>query len=356
MVEKRELPIFEKYLSVWVLLCMIAGVLLGKEVPVIPNALSKLEYANVSIPIAILIWLMVFPMMLKIDFSSVVKSLKQPKGLSITLVSNWWIKPFTMYLFAFLFLKIIFSRLIPADLATEYLAGAVLLGAAPCTAMVFVWSYLTRGNAAYTLVQVAINDLVILGAYVPIVGFLLGISNITVPYDTLFLSIFLYVVIPLSAGYITRRNVIKRKGLEYFENVFLKKFRNITIIGLLLTLVILFNFQGDIILSNPIHIVLIAIPLAIQTFFIFSLAYSWAKLWKVPHDIAAPAAMIGASNFFELAVAVAISLFGLNFGAALATVVGVLEEVPIMLTLVKIADRTQGWFKRAPEFASIKRG
>lgn len=340
----KGLGFFEKYLTIWVALCIVVGILIGKFVPIIPNTLNKFEYYNVSIPTAILIWLMIYPMMLKIDFSSIVNATKKPKGLIVTCVTNWLIKPFTMYLIAAFFLKVVFKAFIPGDLATEYLAGAVLLGAAPCTAMVFVWSYLTKGDPAYTLVQVAVNDLIILIAFTPIVAFLLGISDVTVPYGTLILSTILFVVIPLVAGYFTRKSVITNKGLEYFNDVFLKKFDNTTIIGLLLTLVIIFSFQGEIIINNPLHILLIAIPLTIQTFLIFAVAYGWAKAWKLPHSIAAPAGMIGASNFFELAVAVAISLFGLKSGAALATVVGVLTEVPVMLTLVKIANNTRNWF------------
>jgi len=342
--ENKGLGFFEKYLTLWVAACIIIGVAIGQFIPAIPETLGKFEYANVSIPVAILIWLMIYPMMLKIDFSSIVRATKKPKGLIVTCTTNWLIKPFTMYLIAAFFLKIVFSKWIGSDLATDYLAGAVLLGAAPCTAMVFVWSYLTKGDPAYTLVQVAVNDLIILFAFTPIVAFLLGVSNVSVPYDTLILSTILFVVIPLTGGYLTRRNIIKHKGIEYFENVFLKKFDNVTIVGLLLTLVIIFSFQGEIILNNPLHIILIAIPLTIQTFFIFFIAYGWAKAWKLPHSIAAPAGMIGASNFFELAVAVAISLFGLESGAALATVVGVLTEVPIMLTLVRIANNTRKWF------------
>lgn len=343
-LDNQGLGVFQKYLTVWVGLCIIIGILIGKYIPSIPKTLSKFEYYKVSIPVAILIWLMIYPMMLKIDFSSIVDATKKPKGLIVTCVSNWLIKPFTMYLIASFFLKIVFKAFIPENLAIEYLAGAVLLGAAPCTAMVFVWSHLTNGDPAYTLVQVAINDLIILFAFTPIVAFLLGISDVVVPYGTLILSTILFVVIPLTAGYLTRKSVIKNKGIDYFENEFLKKFDNITIIGLLLTLIIIFSFQGEIILNNPLHIILIAIPLTIQTFLIFGIAYGWARLWKLPHSIAAPAGMIGASNFFELAVAVAISLFGLKSGAALATVVGVLTEVPIMLTLVGIANRTKGWF------------
>jgi ACR3 family arsenite transporter len=287
---------------------------------------------------------MIFPMMLKIDFGSVVNAVKMPKGLTVTLVVNWLIKPFTMFGIAYVFFYFIFNAWIPEDLAREYLAGAVLLGAAPCTAMVFVWSHLTKGNPAYTLVQVAINDLVILVAFIPIVTFLLGVSGISIPWNTLLLSVVLFVVIPLVLAMFTRRSVISHKGQDYFEKVFLKKFTSTTISGLLLTLVFIFSFQGDVILNNPFGILLIAVPLIIQTFFIFAIAYSWAYKWKLTHDIAAPAAMIGASNFFELSVAVAIVLFGLNSGATLATVVGVLVEVPVMLTLVKIANGTRSKF------------
>lgn len=338
------LSFFERYLTIWVAVCIIAGVALGLLMPIFPETLAQFEYANVSIPVAILIWMMIYPMMLKIDFDSIVHAFKMPKGLVITCSTNWLIKPFTMFFFAWLFFTVIFSKFISPDLATEYIAGAVLLGAAPCTAMVFVWSHLTRGNPAYTLIQVAVNDLILLVAFAPIVIILLGVSNVLVPYDTLLLSVILFIVIPLAGGYLSRKYIIKNKGLEYFENVFLKKFDNITIIGLLLTLILLFSFQGDVILNNPIHIVLIAIPLIIQTFFIFFIAYGWARQWKLSHDIASPAGMIGASNFFELAVAVAISLFGLTSGAALVTVIGVLVEVPVMLVLVKISNKTRHWF------------
>jgi ACR3 family arsenite transporter len=331
---------FDRYLSLWVALCIIAGIAIGKLLPVIPETLGKLEYANVSIPIAVLIWIMIFPMMLKIDFRSIVDAVKMPKGLTVTLVVNWLIKPFTMFGIAWLFFFVIYKFLIPEDLANEYLAGAVLLGAAPCTAMVFVWSHLTKGNPAYTLIQVAINDLIIVIAFVPIVTLLLGVSGIAIPWNTLIMSVVLFVVIPLVSAYIVRTRVIARRGIEFFENVFLKQFTGITISGLLLTLIIIFSFQGDVILNNPFHIVLIAIPLIIQTFLIFFIAYGWAKRWRLPHNIAAPASLIGASNFFELAVAVAIVLFGLNSGATLVTVVGVLVEVPVMLALVKIANKT----------------
>ena len=349
MEKKQGLGIFEKYLTIWVTLCIITGIAVGQWFPSIPQTLSKFEYANVSIPVAILIWLMIYPMMLKVDFQSVKNVGNRSKGIIITCVTNWMIKPFTMFGIAYLFFYVIFKALIPVELAEEYLAGAVLLGAAPCTAMVFVWSYLTKGDATYTLVQVAINDLIILIAFAPIVAFLLGIGGVSIPWDTLLLSVGLFVVIPLVSGSITRITVIRRKGIEYFNNTFIKKFNNYTVCGLLLTLIILFSFQGETILNNPLHILLIAVPLVLQTFLIFFVVYGWAKCWKLSHDIAAPASMIGASNFFELAVAVAISLFGLKSGAALATVVGVLVEVPVMLMLVKIANNTRNWFPTTKE-------
>lgn len=342
--EDTGINFFQKYLTIWVILCMVIGILIGKFLPVIPEVLGKMEIAGISIPIAILIWIMIYPMMLKVDFKSVKQVGKNPKGLIVTWIVNWLIKPFTMYGIAYLFLFVVFGKLIPANLATEYLAGAVLLGAAPCTAMVFVWSTLTHGNPAYTVVQVATNDLIILVAFVPIVKFLLGVSNVSVPYSTLFISVFLFVVIPLVGGVLTRIGMIKNKGTEYFENTFVHKFDNATTIGLLLTLVLIFASQTGVILSNPVHIVLIAIPLMIQTFFIFFIAFGTCKAIKLPFDIAAPAGMIGASNFFELAVAVAIALFGTTSPAALATTVGVLTEVPVMLTLVKTANHMKGGF------------
>ena len=341
---ENRIGFFERYLTVWVALCIIIGLLVGQNIPAIPQTLSRWEYANVSIPMSVLIWLMIWPMMMKIDFKSVMNVGRNPKGIIITCVTNWIIKPFSMFLIAKLFLHFVFKSFITEELANEYLAGAVLLGAAPCTAMVFVWSHLTRGDAAYTLVQVAINDLIILFAFAPIVGFLLEVGGVSIPWDTLLLSVVLFVVIPLIAGVITRYTVIKKRGKDYFEKVFVGKFGNITTIGLLLTLIILFSFQGDVIIENPFHIFLIAIPLTIQTLLIFFIAYSWAKAWKLPHNIASPAGMIGASNFFELAVAVAISLFGLHSGASLATVAGVLVEVPVMLSLVKISNNTRHIF------------
>ena len=335
---------FQKYLTVWVAVCMVVGVLIGKFIPSIPSFLNQFEYAKVSIPVAILIWVMIYPMMMKVDFQSVKNVGKNPKGLFVTWITNWLIKPFTMYAIAAFFLFVVFKDLITPELAKQYLAGAILLGAAPCTAMVFVWSYLTKGDPAYTVVQVATNDLIILIAFIPIVKFLLGVSNVTVPWDTLILSVILFVVVPLAGGILTRLLVTKSKGLDYFEKKFLPKFDHATTIGLLLTLILLFSFQGNVILNNPLHIILIAVPLIIQTFFIFFIAYFASRWLKLPHNIAAPAGMIGASNFFELSVAVAIALFGTTSPAALATTVGVLTEVPVMLILVKIANKTTHWF------------
>lgn len=343
--EKSAISVFQKYLTVWVILCMVIGVLIGKFLPQIPDLLNRFEYAKVSVPMAILIWLMIYPMMMKVDFQSIKNVGKNPKGLFVTWITNWLIKPFTMYGIASLFFFVVFKAFITPELATEYLAGAVLLGAAPCTAMVFVWSSLTKGDPAYTVVQVATNDLIILVAFIPIVKFLLGVSNVFVPWDTLILSVILFVVIPLAGGMLTRYLVTKKKGKDYFENTFVKKFDGITTIGLLLTLIMIFSFQGNVILENPLHIVLIAVPLILQTFLIFAIAYAACKLLKLPHKIAAPAGMIGASNFFELAVAVAVALFGTTSPAALATTVGVLTEVPVMLFLVKVANSTKGWFK-----------
>lgn len=337
---------FEKYLTVWVMLCMFAGIAIGVFLPEVPRFLSKFEYAHVSIPIAILIWLMIYPMMMKVDFESIKNVGKNPKGLFVTWIANWLIKPFTMYAIAWFFFFVVFKQFIPEDLAKDYLAGAILLGAAPCTAMVFVWSHLTKGDPAYTVVQVATNDLIILVAFTPIVALLLGISGITIPWNTLLLSVVLFVVIPLAGGVLTRRGVIKRKGEEYFNTKFITKFNNITIGGLLLTLVIIFSFQGKVILSNPFHILLIAVPLTIQTFLIFFVSYLPCRSLKLRHSIAAPAGMIGASNFFELSVAVAIALFGPTSPVALATIVGVLVEVPVMLILVDIANGTKHWFPK----------
>ena len=346
MNKKNEgIGFFERYLTFWVALCIIVGIAVGQWVPAVPDVLGRWEYANVSIPIALLIWLMIYPMMLKVDFQSVKNVGKRPKGILVTCVTNWLIKPFTMFAIAWVFFFVFFKSWIPTDLADQYLAGAVLLGAAPCTAMVFVWSYLTKGDAAYTLVQVAVNDLIILVAFAPIVALLLGVGGVAIPWATLLLSVLLFVVIPLAAGIVTRICVVRKRGIDYFNNVFIHKFDKVTIIGLLLTLVILFSFQGETILANPLHILLIAVPLIVQTILIFFVAYGWCRYLKLPHDVAAPAGMIGASNFFELAVAVVISLFGLQSGAALATVVGVLVEVPVMLLLVRIANNTRRYFR-----------
>lgn len=336
---------FQKYLTLWVIACMILGILIGKNLPGIPAFLNQFEYAKVSIPMAILIWVMIYPMMMKVDFQSIRNVGRNPKGLFVTWITNWLIKPFTMYGIASLFFFVIFKGFIAPELATEYLVGAVLLGAAPCTAMVFVWSTLTNGDPSYTVAQVATNDLIILFAFVPIVKFLLGVSNVSVPWDTLSLSVVLFVVIPLAGGMLTRSLVVKKKGREYFESTFVKKFDGVTTIGLLLTLILIFSFQGDVILKNPLHIILIAVPLILQTLLIFAIAYIACYVLKLPHSIAAPAGMIGASNFFELAVAVAIALFGTTSPAALATTVGVLTEVPVMLFLVKIANKSQSAFK-----------
>ena len=335
---------FQKCLTVWVILCMAVGIFIGKFLPQIPEFLNRFEYARVSIPMAILIWVMIYPMMMKVDFRSIRNVGRNPKGLFVTWIVNWLVKPFTMYGMASLFFFVVFKAFITPELATEYLAGAVLLGAAPCTAMVFVWSALTKGDPAYTVVQVATNDLIILVAFVPIVKFLLGVSNVSVPWDTLILSVVLFVVIPLAGGMLTRYFVTREKGADYFENTFVKKFDGITTVELLLTLVLIFAFQGQVILDNPLHIALIAVPLILQTFLIFGIAYGACRLLKLPHRIAAPAGMIGASNFFELAVAVAVALFGTTSPAALATTVGVLTEVPVMLFLVKIANKTKGRF------------
>ncbi len=344
MEKERKIGFFDKYLTLWVIVCIVVGIAIGRYLPAVPQTLGKWEYAHVSIPTAILIWIMIYPMMMKVDFQSVKDAARNPKGIIVTCVVNWLIKPFTMFGLAYFFLMIVFRSWIPEGLGQQYLAGAVLLGAAPCTAMVFVWSYLSKGNAAYTLVQVAVNDLIILIAFAPIVALLLGVGGVKIPYDTLLLSVILFVVLPLAAGILTRTLVVRKKGKDYFEKIFVHKFDRYTTAGLLLTLTILFSFQGDTILKNPLHIILIAIPLIIQTYLIFAIAYTWSHAWKLPYEVAAPAGMIGASNFFELAVAVAISLFGLQSGAALSTTVGVLTEVPIMLSLVKIASHTRNWF------------
>ncbi|MFA7441240.1 MAG: ACR3 family arsenite efflux transporter [Sphingomonadaceae bacterium] len=339
------LGLFERYLSLWVALAIVAGIILGVVIPETVGLLASLEFASVNLVVAVLIWAMIYPMMVSVDFASVRDIGRKPKGLILTLAVNWLVKPFTMAAIAVLFFNYIYAGLIPHAEGQQYIAGLILLGAAPCTAMVFVWSQMVRGDATYTLVQVAANDLVMIVAYVPIVALLLGVTDIVIPWETLLLSVVLYVVIPLLAGAITRRRVIARHGGdEAAVNAFTARLKPWSVIGLLATVVLLFAFQAETILANPLLIVLIAIPILIQSYGIFVLAYAAAKAWKVPHNIAAPCAMIGTSNFFELAVAVAIGLFGLSSGAALATVVGVLVEVPVMLTLVAIANRTRHHF------------
>lgn len=337
--ESDKMGFFERYLSLWVALCIVGGIILGKIMGTSITVLSELNIATVNIPVAILVWLMIFPMMVQIDFSSIKDVGKNPKGLALTLIINWLIKPFTMAFFAWIFFDKLFNAYLSPELANEYIAGAILLGAAPCTAMVFVWSYLTKGDPEYTLVQVAINDLVLLVAFIPIVKFLLGVSNISIPFDALISSVVIFVVIPLLAGYICNKVLMKLYGEEWFKNTFMVKLKPISILALLSTLVLLFAFQGEKILAAPFNILLIAIPLTIQTYFIFFVAWFIGRKMKLPHCVLSPGSMIGASNFFELAVAVAIALFGLNSGAALVTVVGVLIEVPVMLSLVRLSNK-----------------
>jgi len=339
MPETKKIAFFEKYLTLWVALCIAGGVLIGHLAGDSMSFLSDMEIYNVNLPIAILIWLMIYPMMLQVDFRSIKGVGKAPKGLIWTLVINWLIKPFTMAFFAWIFFDQLYSAYIEPEMAGEYIAGAILLGVAPCTAMVFVWSYLTDGDPNYTLVQVSVNDLIILVAFVPLVGFLLGITNVEVPYGTLVSSVVIFVVVPLLAGAITSKIIIQNKGEEWFKKEFLPKFKPVSIIALLLTLILLFAFQGPNILNNPLIILLIAVPLIIQTYFIFFLAWYGGRKLQLRHAVCAPASMIGASNFFELAVAVAIALFGLDSPAALVTVVGVLVEVPVMLHLVSLANK-----------------
>ena len=337
--QKKRIGFFEKYLTLWVALCIAAGIIIGNFAGESVNILMSLEIYSVNIPVASLVWLMSYPMMLQVDFSSIKNVGKRPRGLMLTVVVNWLIKPFTMAFFAWIFFTKIYAAFIEPEMAGEYIAGAILLGAAPCTAMVFVWSYLTDGDPNYTLVQVSINDLIILVAFVPIVGLLLGITNIEIPYNTLVASVVVFVVIPLLAGFVTHKILIRRNGEKWFKESFLPRFKPVSILALLLTLILLFAFQGNTITSNPLIIVLVAIPLVIQTYFIFFITWFGGRKLKLPHAICSPAAMIGASNFFELAVAVAIALFGLQSPAALVTVVGVLVEVPVMLSLVALANK-----------------
>ena len=334
--------VFERYLSIWVGLCIISGVVLGLTMPAVFQAFAAMEVAHVNVPVAVFIWIMIFPMMVQVDFGSIRRVGDRPKGLIITLVTNWVLKPFSMAFLGWLFFRVIFVDLVDPQTATEYIAGMILLGVAPCTAMVFVWSQLTDGDPNYTLVQVSVNDLIMIFAFAPIAGFLLGVTDVTVPWDTLLFSVALYVLLPLVVGALTRK-LLLRAGEAQLQS-FLMMVKPLSITGLLATVVLLFGFQAGTIIASPLAIVLIAVPLLIQTYGIFALAYGAAWAWRVPHAVAAPCAMIGTSNFFELAVAVAISVFGLNSGAALATVVGVLVEVPVMLSLVAFANRTRGHF------------
>lgn len=338
---KKQIAFFEKYLSLWVALCIAGGIGIGYIAGDAMQIMSSWEMYKVNIPIAILIWMMIYPMMLQIDFSSIKQVGKKPKGIFLTVVMNWLVKPFTMAFFAWIFFTKIFAAFIDPALAGEYIAGAIILGAAPCTAMVFVWSYLSDGDPNYTLMQVSVNDLIILVAFVPIVGLLLGITDVVVPYETLILSILIYVVIPLIAGIITSKSLIKKHSEAWFINKILPKFKPVSIIALLLTLILLFAFQGENILNNPLVILFIAVPLIIQTYFIFFATWFAGRKMKLSHPVCAPAAMIGASNFFELSVAVAIGLFGLQSPAALVCVVGVLVEVPVMLSLVAFANKNK---------------
>lgn len=342
------LSFFERYLSLWVLLCIVTGVTLGSLLPEVFQLLAGLEYGSVNFVVAVLIWFMVYPMMVSVDFTSLKRIHERPKGLIITLVVNWLIKPFTMAALGVLFFEFVFADLIDPANASQYIAGMILLGAAPCTAMVFVWAQMTRGDANYTLVQVSLNDVVMIFAFAPIVAFLLGVTDIEVPWETLLLSVLLYVVIPLAAGAMTRMVLIHKDGSGVPGDALVARFTSrikpLSVMGLLATVVLLFGFQGTIILDQPLLIALIAVPLLIQSYGIFAIAYAAAYFWRVPYNVAAPCALIGTSNFFELAVAVAIGLFGLNSGAALVTVVGVLVEVPVMLSLVAFANRTSHWF------------
>ena len=345
--ELREagLGLFEKWLSLWVALAIAAGVVLGNAIPPAFEALAGLEYASVNFPVAILIWAMIYPMMVAIDFGSLRRVGEKPKGLILTVAVNWLIKPFTMAGLAVLFFEVVFAGLIdPAD-AQQYIAGLILLGAAPCTAMVFVWSQMTKGDPNYTLVQVSVNDIIMVFAFAPIVAFLLGVTDIAIPWETLLLSVALYVVVPLLAGFVTRRALLRGgSGNADAVATFTSKIKPLSVVGLLATVVLLFGFQAPVLVSQPVLIALIAVPILIQSYAIFFLTYAAAWAWKVPFNVAAPCALIGTSNFFELAVAVAIGLFGLGSGAALATVVGVLVEVPVMLSLVAIANRTRSAF------------
>jgi ACR3 family arsenite transporter len=345
IVPKKRLSVFDRYLSVWVALCIVLGVAIGKAAPELVQPLTRLQVRHVNLPVAVLIWLMIYPMMLRIDFASIREVGRRPTGVLLTVVINWFVKPFSMAFLGWVFFKHVFAGIIDPSLADQYLAGAILLAAAPCTGMVFVWSYLTDGDPAYTLVQVALNDLIMLIAFAPVVILLLGVSSITVPYGVLLASVLIFVVIPLAAGIVSRMVLLRTRGQAWFENIFLARLKPVAIIALLATLVLIFAFQGEVIVSTWANIGLIAIPMLIQVYFNAGLTYGAARWLRVPHAIAAPAALIGASNFFELAVATAIALFGLNSGATLATAVGVLIEVPVMLSVCSFCNRTRTWYQ-----------
>ena len=356
----REMNFFERYLSVWVLLCLVGGLGLGTLLPQCVSWLSDMEVvrgSHVNLPIAVLIWLMIYPMMLKVDFAGLRNVAKRPKGLAITLFVNWIVKPFSMAFFAWFFLKVLFKPFITEAAARDYFSGLIILAAAPCTAMVFVWSYLTDGDPAYTLAQVAINDLIMVFAFAPIVMFLLGIADVVVPSRVLITSVIAFIVLPLTAGFLTRLWVIRIRGQSWFERHFLAKFHPVTVFALLATLVLIFAFQANNILQSWTAVILIAVPILVQVYFNSGLAYLLMRKFKVPHHVATPGALIGASNFFELAVAVAITLFGATSGAALATVVGVLVEVPVMLSVCRVCTGSRGWYERAcpPEHARAPR-
>lgn len=349
--ESKRLAFFERYLTVWVLLCMVVGVAFGKLLPGLTATLSKLEFGHgsqVNVPIGILLWLMIYPMMLKVDFSAIGGIAKRPKGLVVTLIINWLVKPFSMAFLAWLFMQHIFSAWVTPEMAKEYTAGLIILAAAPCTAMVFVWSYLTDGDPVYTLVQVAVNDLIMLVAFAPIVMFLCGVANVIVPPKVLITSVVVFIVIPLAAGWLTRTLLLKSHGKEWFEKNFLPKFHPVMMWALLLTLVLIFAFQAENLTTKWFAVILLAIPILIQVYFNSSLTYLMMRWLKVPHNVASPGALIGASNFFELAVAVAITLFGPSSGAALACVVGVLVEVPVMLSVCKVCNNSRTWYSRNP--------
>jgi arsenite transporter len=354
-LEPKRLNFFERYLSIWVLICMVIGIVAGKGLPGVVGALSKLEFgqgSQVNVPIAILIWLMIYPMMLKIDFGSLAGVTKRPKGLLVTLFVNWLVKPFSMAFFAWLFFRHVFAAWVEPTTASNYTAGLIILAAAPCTAMVFVWSYLTDGDPAYTLVQVAVNDLIMLVAFAPIVMFLCGVAHVVVPSKVLITSVVVFIVIPLAAGWLTRTWLLKARGKDWFENVFLAKFHPVTVIALLATLVLIFAFQAENLTTKWFAVLLLAVPILIQVYFNSTLAYLLMRFFKVPHNVASPGALIGASNFFELAVAVAITLFGPGSGAALACVVGVLVEVPVMLSVCKVCNGSREWYGRNATAAS----